>query len=172
VTVADTGADKITNDRRDLDSTVLEDLLKEELSRGDAALGRTETKTGILLAVFSPILTVGLAVLPRASTRLAAVLMFWGALALLALALLLLLWNVRPRLRGSGFATYESMTDVELTQYFTRVADDPARWHRERLRVVAQLGAKKFKILRAATTIIILALLFATAAAIVATTST
>ena len=169
--MAETGADRITSERQDPDSTTLEELLKEEVTRGDAALGRTDTKTGILLAVFSPILTVGLAVLPRASTSVAATLMFWVALALLAFALLLLLWNVRPRLHGSGFATYESMTDAELMQYFTRIADHPERWHRERLRVIAQLGAKKFKMLRAATTIITFALLFAIAAAIVATTS-
>ena len=151
---------------------MLEDLLKEELSRGDAALGRTETKTSILLAVFSPILTVGVAVLPRAATPLTALLIFWAALGLLAFALLLLLWNVRPRLRGSGFVTYESMTDTELVQHFTRVAGDPHRWHRERLLVVAQLGAKKFRMLRAATTLTIVALVLAIAAAIVTTAST
>jgi hypothetical protein len=169
--MTETGSDMITTDRDDLDPEKVEDLLKEELSRGDATLVRTETKTSILLAVFSPILTVGLAVLPRASTPLTALLVFWAALALLALALLLLLWNVRPRLRGSGFATYESMTDAELVQHFTRVAGDPHRWHRERLLVVAQLGAKKFKLLQAATTLIIFALLLGISAAIVTTAS-
>lgn len=159
----------IATDHEDPDPERLADLLKEELSRGDAALGRTETKTSILLAVFTPILTVGLAVLPRTSTPLTALLIFWAALALLALALLLLLWSVRPRLRGSGFATYESMTDAKLVQHFTRVAADPHRWHRERLLVVAQLGAKKFKMLRSATTLLIFALLLAIAAAIVTT---
>jgi hypothetical protein len=52
-------------------------------------------------------------VLPRAATPLAALLLCWATLALLALAFLLLLWNVRPRLRGSGFVAYESMTDAE-----------------------------------------------------------
>ncbi|MGO1051514.1 Pycsar system effector family protein [Crossiella sp. CA198] len=164
--------DGTIENRRDLDSTKLDDLLKEELSRGDAALARTETKTGILLAVFSPILTVGVAVLPRLSTPLAAALGFWAALLLLGVALLLLLVSVRPRLRGSGFAVYQSMTDVELAAHFTRIAADPTAWHRERLRVVSRLGAKKFKLLRAATTILVLALLFAIVAAIAATIST
>jgi pycsar effector protein len=144
-------------------------LLKDELNRGDAALVRTETKTSILLAVFSPIVTVGLAVLPRASAPAAAILTFWAALVLLVLALLLLLWNVRPRLLGSGFATYESMTDTELTQHFAHIADDPRHWYCERLLVVARLGAKKFKMLRAATTFIIVALFLAIAAAIEST---
>ena len=38
---------------------------------------------------------------------------FWAAPVLLALAVLLLSWNVRPRLRGSGFTSYESMTDTD-----------------------------------------------------------
>lgn len=157
--------------REGSDPEGVEDLLREELSRGDAALGRTENKTSILLAVFSPILTVGLAVLPRATTPLAALLIFWAALALLAVALLLLLWNVRPRLRGSGFATYQSMTNADLMRHFTRVASDPQRWHLERLLVVSQLGAKKFKMIRAATSLIMIALLFAIVAAIVTATS-
>ncbi|MQA07154.1 MAG: hypothetical protein GEU98_01155 [Pseudonocardiaceae bacterium] len=169
--MAEIGSDAVATDRGGLDPATLEDLLKDELARGDATLGRTETKTSILLAVFSPILTVGLAVLPQASTPLTARLVSWAALALLALALLVLLWNVRPRLRGSGFATYESMTDAELVQHFTRIAADPHRWHRERLLVVAQLGAKKFKMLRAATTLIVSALFLAIAAAIAAATS-
>ncbi|MGW1680583.1 Pycsar system effector family protein [Saccharopolyspora sp. NPDC002376] len=149
-----------------VDSETVERLLQDELSRGDAALARTETKTSTLLAVFSPILAVGIAVLPGAAAPLAAVLLFWAALALLALALLLLLWSVRPRLRRSGFTTYESMTDTELLRHFTRIADDPQRWHRERLLVVAQVGAKKFKLLRTASLLIISALLLAIAAAI------
>ena len=148
---------------------VLEALVKDELSRGDVALGRTETKTSILLAVFSPVLAVGLAVLPRASVPLTATIALWTALALLTLALLALLWNVRPRLRGSGFATYQSMTEPELAQHFAIIAHDPQRWHRERLLVVAQLGTKKFKLLRAATTLIIIAFLFAVVAAIAST---
>lgn len=151
---------------RGVDSDAVERLLQDELSRGDAAMARTETKTSTLLAVFSPILAVGLAVLPRAAAPLAAVLLFWSALTLLALALLLLLWSVRPRLRRSGFTTYESMTDAELLHHFTRIADDPQRWHRERLLIVAQIGAKKFRLLRAASLLIISALLVAIAAAI------
>ncbi len=147
----------IATHREGPDPERVEGLLKEELNRGDVALGRSETKTSILLAVFSPILTVGLVVLPRASTPLAALLLFWAAVALLAGALLLLLWNVRPRLRGSGFATYEPMTDAELTEHLSRVAADSLQWYRERLLVVAQLGAKKFRMLRTATTCIIVA---------------
>jgi hypothetical protein len=164
--MAETGSDATATDSEDRDRLVLEELLKDELSRGDAALGRTETKTSILLAVFSPIATVGLAVLPRASAPTSAILTFWAALVVLALALLLLLWNVRPRLLGSGFTTYQSMTDTELTEHFARIMDDPGRWHRERLLVVARLGAKKFKLLRAATTLIIVAMFLAIAAAI------
>lgn len=144
---------------------MVERLLQDELGRGDAALARTETKTSTLLAVFSPILAVGLAVLPRAAAPLTAVLLFWAALTLLAIALLLLLWSVRPRLRRSGFTTYESMTDAELLRHFTRAADDPLRWHRDRLLVVTQVGAKKFRLLRTASLLIISALLLAIAAA-------
>lgn len=169
--MAETRSDEIAADCEGSDAETLEDLLKEELSRGDAALGRTETKTGILLAVFSPILTVGVAVLPRAATSLTAILLFWSALALLAVALLLLLWNVRPRLRGSGFLAYESMTDADLAQHLMSAADDPLRWRREQLLVVARLGTKKFRILRAATTFVMAALLLAIAAAIVSTIS-
>jgi hypothetical protein len=167
--MTETGSNATAADGEDRDGLTLEELLKDELSRGDAALGRTETKTSILLAVFSPIVTVGLVVLPRASAPVAAILAFWAALVLLTLALLLLLWNVRPRLAGSGFSTYESMTDTELTQHFARITCDPRRWHRERLLVVAQLGAKKFKMLRAATTLIMIALALAIIAAIAST---
>ena len=80
--MAETRSDEIAADCDGSDAETLDDLLKEELSRGDAALGRTETKTGILLAVFSPILTVGVAVLPRAATSLPTILLFWSALAL------------------------------------------------------------------------------------------
>lgn len=166
-----TGAEPTAAAHEGPELALVEDLLREELSRGDAALGRTETKTSILLAVFSPVLSVGLAVLPRASTALAARVLFWAALTLLAVALLLLLWNVRPRLRGSGFAVYASMTDVELEQHFTRVAGDPGRWHRERLLVIARLGARKFAMLRTATHIVASALVVAVAAAVVATTA-
>lgn len=168
--MAETERDATDADCDDIAVAVLEALVKDELSRGDAALGRTETKTSILLAVFSPVLAVGLAVLPRASVPPTATIALWAALALLALALLVLLWNVRPRLRGSGFATYQSMTEPELAQYFAIIAHDPQRWHRERLIVVAQLGTKKFKMLRAATSLIIIALLFAIMAAIASTT--
>lgn len=150
------------------DPATLRDLLKEELSRGDGALARTETKISILLAVFGPLLTVGLAFAPRTDTATAALSLLWGALVLLACALLLLLWNVRPRLRGSGFVTYESMTEADLVRYFEGVAADPERWYRERLLVVTRLGARKFRMLRAATTLIMLALLLAIAAAGVA----
>lgn len=156
------------NDAADHEDRALE-VLKDELNRGDAALARTETKTSILLAVFSPIVTAGVAVLPQASAPVVAILVFWAALILLVLALLLLLWNVRPRLLGSGFTTYESMTDAELTQHFAHIADDPRRWHRERLLVVARLGTKKFTMLRTATTLIIGALLLAIVAAIAST---
>ncbi|WP_190818307.1 Pycsar system effector family protein [Saccharopolyspora pogona] len=169
--MAETSSDEIATDSES-GSEKLQDLLKEELSRGDAALGRTETKTGILLAVFSPILTIGVAVLPRAATSLAAILLFWSALTLLAVALLLLLWNVRPRLRGSGFVAIESMTDAELAQHLASAANDPLRWRREQLLVVARLGAKKFRILRAATTLVMAALLLAIAAAIASTVAT
>jgi hypothetical protein len=170
-TMTEAQAGTMATDREDPDPAIVMDLLKEELSRGDAALGRTETETSVLLAVLSPVLTVGLAVLPRASATPASLLLFWGALALLAIALLLLLWNVRPRMQGSGFAAYESMTNTELAQHFTHAVDDPNRWYRERLLVVAQLGARKFNLLQAATSIIIPALLLAIAAAIVTTTS-
>jgi Family of unknown function (DUF5706) len=161
-----TGDEASASDLDDREGSALEELLKDELNRGDAALGRTETKTSILLAVFSPIVTAGMAVLPRASAPVAALLTFWAALILLVLALLLLLWNVRPRLSGSGFVTYESMTGRDLAQHFARIAEDPQRWHCERLLVVTRLGAKKFKLLRAATTLIIFALFLAVAAAI------
>jgi hypothetical protein len=167
--MAGTGNDAIAGDRADRDGSTLEELLKDELNRGDATLVRTETKTSILLAVFSPIVTAGVALLPRASAPAAAILTFWAALVVLVLALLILLWNVRPRLLGSGFATYQSMTDTELTQHFAHIADDPRRWHCERLLVVARLGAKKFKMLRAATTLIIVALFLAIAGAIAST---
>ncbi|GAA2783886.1 Pycsar system effector family protein [Saccharopolyspora taberi] len=148
------------------DVETVEGLLQDELARGDSTLTRTETKTSILLAVFSPILTVGLGVLPRASVPVVATVLFWAALALLAVAMLLLLWNVRPRLRQSGFTTYSSMTDSELRRHFDRIADDPLRWHRERLLVVARLGTKKFRLLQAATTLLIVALLVAVVAAV------
>jgi hypothetical protein len=148
------------------DLGVVEDLLKAEVSHGDAAMARTETKTSILLAIFSPLCAVGLAVLPRASAPVAALVAFWAALGLLVLALLVLLWNVRPRLHGSGFATYESMSDTELAAYFARVAEDPARLYRERLLVIARLGTKKFKMLRTATTLITAALFLAIIAAV------
>jgi hypothetical protein len=57
--MAGTGNDAIVSDREDRDGWTLEELFKDELNRGDAALVRTETKTSILLAVFSPIVTVG-----------------------------------------------------------------------------------------------------------------
>ncbi|PKW14604.1 Pycsar system effector family protein [Saccharopolyspora spinosa] len=170
--MTETRSDEIATDSEESDPETLQDLLKDELSRGDAALGRTETKTGILLAVFSPILTIGVAVLPRAGASLPAILLFWSALTLLAVALLLLLWNVRPRLRGSGFIAVESMTDAELAQYLNSAANDPLRWRREQLLVIARLGAKKFRILRAATTLVMTALLLAIAAAIVSTVAT
>lgn len=158
----------MTEVREGLDPAKVEDFLREELARGDAALARTETKASMLLAVFSPIVTVGLALLPGATTPLPALLAFWAALTLLATALLLLLWSVRPRLRGSGFAVYGTLSDAELAERITDLARDPQRWHRERLLAVVRLGAKKFRLLRVATNLIIAALLCAIAAGVVA----
>ncbi|PXY22721.1 Pycsar system effector family protein [Prauserella muralis] len=146
----------------------LAELLADEVARGDAALARTETKTSILLAVLSPIVTAGVAVLPRSDTSPPATAAFWAALGLLTAALLLLLWNVRPRLRGSGFATYARMSDADLQRHFVRAAEDPVRWHRERLLVIARVGAVKFGLLRTATQLVGAAVLVAVAAAVLA----
>jgi hypothetical protein len=140
--------------------------LKDELARGDTALGRTETKTSILLGVFSPVLTVGIAVLPKASLPTAAAIAFWIAIVLLAGALLLLLWNVRPRLRGSGFITYADMADDEFTKHIHALADHTERWYCGQLLGVARLGRTKFRLLAWATNLIIGALLFGLLAAV------
>ena len=141
--------------------------LKDELNRGDTALGRTETKTSILLGVFSPVLTLGIAVLPKSTLPVAATVAFWIAMVLLAGALLLLLWNVRPRLRGSGFTTYAGMTDAELAEHVEAHVEHPERWYRGQLRVVASLGRTKFRLLAWATYLIIGALLFGLLAAVI-----
>lgn len=140
--------------------------LKDELTRGDAALGRTETKTSILLGVFSPVLTVGIAVLPKASLPVVAAIAFWVAMALLAGALLLLLWNVRPRMRGSGFTKYAGMTEDEIEAYVKNRVEHAERWYRRQLLVVAKLGVMKFRLLSWSTFLIIGALVFALLAAV------
>jgi Family of unknown function (DUF5706) len=139
--------------------------LKDALARGDTALGRTETKTSILLGVFSPVLTVGIALLPKATLPTAAAIAFWLAIVLLAAALLLLLWNVRPRLRDSGFTTYAGMSDDEFAERIKFLAEHAERWYRGQLLVVARLGRTKFRLLAWATNLIIGALVFALLAA-------
>lgn len=140
--------------------------LKDELARGDTALGRTETKTSILLGVFSPVLTVGIALLPKATLPVAAAIAFWLAIVLLAGALLLLLWNVRPRLRDSGFTTYAGMADDEFAQRIQALAEHAERWYRQQLLIVARLGRTKFRLLAWATNLIIGALLAGLLAAV------
>lgn len=135
--------------------------LKDEITRGDSALTRTDTKTSILLGVFSPVLTVGIAVLPKATLPVAATVAFWVAIGLLACALLLLLWNVRPRMRGSGFTKYAGMTEDEVSDYVANRVEQAEHWYRRQLLVVAKLGRKKFRLLAWATDLIIAAMLFA-----------
>lgn len=140
--------------------------LKDEITRGDSALTRTDTKTSILLGVFSPVLTVGIAVLPKATLPTAATIAFWLSIGLLACALLLLLWNVRPRMRGSGFTKYAGMTEDEVADYVKGRIEDAERWYRRQLLVVARLGRKKFRLLAWSTDLIIAAMLFGLLAAV------
>lgn len=113
------------------------ELIKDEISRADGAMVRTDTKAGLLLAVFSPITAVGLALLTRVPLHPVVTTLLVLAAGLSGAAVLQLLWTIRPRLAGSGLLTYGAMTSAELKQHFAGLASDHERWHCERLVVVS-----------------------------------
>ena len=141
------------------------DLVQAEIERADGAMVRTDTKAGLLLAVFSTI-TAALALLAKANLHTAVVIALAAAATMFGAAVLLLLWTIRPQLEGSALLTYAGMTDKQLKQHFTDRARDPDRWHGERLAVVSRLAVRKFRLVRAATTLIAMAIAVTVAAAL------
>jgi hypothetical protein len=100
---------------------VSQELIKDEIGRVDGVMVRTDTKAGLLLAVFSPLTVVGAAVLTTARLPPVAEGLFAAAAAMFGSAVLVLLWTVRPRIMsGSGFPVYARMTHADIAQYFTR----------------------------------------------------
>lgn len=142
------------------------ELMKDEIGRADGAMLRTDTKAGLLLAVFSPITAVGLAVLTRVSLHPVVTVIAAVAAVLSGSAVLLLLWTIRPKLDGSGLITYHTMSDRQLKEHFAALARDHERWHCERLIVVSGLAVLKFRLVRLASTLIALAVVSLAVAAI------
>jgi hypothetical protein len=130
------------------------ELLKDEIGRVDAVMLRTDTKAGLLLAVFSPITAVGAALLTRVSLQPTMTVLLVTAAALLGTAVLLLLWTIRPRLSGSPLKVYQAMTHEQVAQHFARVADDMEKWQCEYLILVSGLATRKFRLVRLASTLI------------------
>lgn len=134
------------------------ELIKDEIARADGAMLRTDTKAGLLLAVFSPLTAVGLALLTRVSLHPLVTALLAVAAGLFGAAVLQLLWTIRPRLSGSGLLIYGMMTDQQLKQHFAELARDRERWHCERLVVVSRLAVRKFRLVRLASLLIALAI--------------
>jgi pycsar effector protein len=130
------------------------EMIKEEIARGDAAMVRTDTKAGLLLAILSPIMAVGVPLLTAVSLHPAVTVLLVAAAGMLGTAILQLLWTIRPQLAGSGLLTYSTMTHEQLAQHFAQLAVAPERWHCERLIVVSQLGLRKFRLVRLASMLI------------------
>lgn len=132
------------------------DLITHEIGRADASMVRTDTKAGLLLAVFGPLTAVGATVLTRSEVTGVAEVLFASAAGVFGVAVLLLLWTIRPRLKGSGLVTYARMSGAEMVQYFAEQTDKPHEWHCERLKVVSQLALRKFRMVRLASSAIAL----------------
>jgi hypothetical protein len=142
------------------------DLITDEIGRADASMVRTDTKAGLLLAVFGPLTAVGATLLTRSSLPAVAEVLFTCAAGLFGIAVLLLLWTIRPRLKGSGLLTYARMPGADMVRYFAELANKPDEWHCDRLKVVSQLALRKFRAVRLASSAIALGFLFVGAAVI------
>ena len=143
------------------------EMIKEEIARGDAVILRTDTKAGLLLAVFGPITAVGVALLTKVSLH-PAVTVLLAAAGLLGTAVLQLLWTIRPHLAGSELLIYATMTHEQVAKHFARLAGAPERWHCERLIMLSRLSLRKFRLVRLACMLIALAACLLVSAALVA----
>ncbi|GGS19229.1 MULTISPECIES: Pycsar system effector family protein [Actinokineospora] len=141
------------------------ELMQEEINRADGAMVRTDTKAGLLLAVFSTI-TAGLTLLAKTSLHPVVVVALAVAAALFGTAVLLLLWTIRPHMDGSPLLIYGAMTAKQVKQHIADRARDQETWHGERLAAVSRLASRKFRLVRRATTLIALALVVMVAAAV------
>ncbi|MGW5051230.1 Pycsar system effector family protein [Actinokineospora sp. NPDC004072] len=141
------------------------ELMQEEIDRADGAMVRTDTKAGLLLAVFSTI-TAGLTLLMKAPLHPVVIIALAIAAALFGTAVLLLLWTIRPHLAGSPLLLYGGMTAKQVKQHLAERARDQETWRGERLTTVARLATRKFRLVRRATTLIALALVVMVAAAV------
>lgn len=130
-------------------------LLRDEISRGDATIARIDTKANVLLAITGPLATIGTAALSRVRLPLSSTVVLATAAAAFTIAVFLLVWTVRPRLRQSGFESYGAMNDAALASHFDKIAGNPLPWHRERLLALIHTGTRKFRLVRLATSFIL-----------------
>jgi hypothetical protein len=148
------------------------EMIKEEIARGDAVLLRTDTKAGLLLAVFGPITAVGVVLLTKVSLHPAVTVLLAATAGLLGTAVLQLLWTIRPHLPGSELLIYATMTHEQVAEHFAehfaQLAGAPERWHCERLVVLSRLSLRKFRLVRLACMLIALAVFLLVFTALVA----
>jgi Pycsar effector protein len=130
-----------------------DDLLAEELAAVRGELARVDGKSSTLLALAAG----GLAV--AATTHPHSVLGAWlirAAMFTTAVALVLVLFVVRPRLGRTGFFQHARRSAADTR---TELAEsDLHAWRSRELLVLSRIAVRKYELLRAAVTLQIIAL--------------
>jgi hypothetical protein len=136
------------------------DLLVEELAAVRGELTRVDTKASMLLALAAG----GMAVVATTDRRgLPAGLLVDAGMVTMALALLVLLWGVRPRLGTSGFLRHARGTADGVRAELTGC--DVRTWRSRELTSLSRIARRKYELLRSAVDLLSIALVLILAGA-------
>lgn len=137
-----------------------DEILVEELNAVHGELSRVDSKSSMLLGFAAGGLLL-------ATTAQPAGLAGWlikAGMGLAAASIVPLLAVVRPRLGSTGFPYHARRTIAQLQEELAKV--DPRAWRSQQLLALSRIALRKFKLLKVASALQTLALIVASAGAI------
>ena len=135
-------------------------ILVEELDAVHNELGRVDNKSSMLLGFAAGGLLLGTTALPTGVGGW----LFRAGLGFAAASIVPLLAVVRPRLGSGGFARHARRTVTEVESELSKV--NPRAWRSEQLIALSKIAVRKFKLLRVAAGLQIVALVLASTGAL------
>ena len=142
------------------DDQARDEILVEELEAVHNELGRVDNKSSMLLGFGAGGLLLGTTALPAGIGGW----LFRAGLGFAAASIVPLLAVVRPRLGSGGFARHARRTVPEVESELSRV--NPRTYRSEQLIALSRIAVRKFKLLRVAAGLQIVALVLTAAGAL------
>jgi hypothetical protein len=139
-----------------------DEVLVEELQAVHGELARVDSKSSMLLGFAAGGLLLATTGQPPGIGGW----LFRAGAGFAAASIIPLLTVVRPRLGSTGFSHHARRTVAEIQSELSRV--NPRRWRSEQLITLSRIAVRKFKLLRIAAALQIVALLLASAGTVLA----